>query len=323
MGLKSIVILLVLISSFLALSNAKEAKSASMTDDLGRDVIIPREPERIISLAPSNTEILFALGLENRVIGVTKYCNYPPEIDDLKQSGKLMVIGGYKDPDVEKIISLSPDLVLASKIQSDSTIPKLEKAGIPTFAINSNNLSNVIQSIEKVGKITGKNAEATQLVKSMESRIKGVSEKVDPLQKKRVLYVLWHDPLQTAGAGTVQDEIIEMAGGANIFHDLSGYPLIDPEAIVQKNPEIIITGTGTGEKRNDSLNWAKTEDSINETDARENNRIYQAQGDLMTRAGPRIVEALEMAARIIHPEAFLATLSVYSQSIQGVHCVVY
>ena len=323
MGSKSIVTLLVLILFSLALSNALEAKSLAMTDDLGRDVIIPKEPERIISLAPSNTEILFALGLENRVIGVTKYCNYPPEIEDLKQSGKLVVIGGYKDPDIEKIISLSPDLVLASKIQSDSTIPKLEKAGITIFAINSNNLSNVIQSIKKVGKITGKDAEATQLVKSMESRIRAVSEKVDPLQKKRVLYVLWHDPLQTVGVGTVQDEIIEMAGGENIFHNLSGYPLIDPEAIVQKNPEIIITGTGTGEKRNDSLNWAKTEDSINETDARENNRIYQAQGDLMTRAGPRIVEALEMVARIIHPEAFLAALSVYSQSMRGVHCVVY
>lgn len=323
MGSKSIVTLIVFIIIFLASSNAEEAKSVALTDDLGRMVIITEAPARIISLSPSNTEILFALGLENRVVGVTKYCNYPPEIEYLKKSGKLAVVGGYVDPDIEMILSLSPDLVLASKIQSSSTIPKLEKAGITTFAINSKNLSDVLQSIKKVGKITGKDAEASELVRIMESRIRAVSEKVDPLQKKRVLYVLWHDPLQTAGVGTVQDEIIEMAGGANIFHNLSGYPQIDPEAIVQMNPEIIITGTGTGEKRNDSLNWAKTEDSINETDARENNRIYQAQGDLITRAGPRIVDALEMVARIVHPEAFLATFSVfYGHSVRGVHCVV-
>lgn len=323
MGLKSIVILLVLISSFLAFSNAKEAKSVSLTDDLERAVTITQAPVRIISLSPSNTEILFALGLENRMVGVTKYCNYPPDIEDLKQSGKLVVVGGYADPDIEMILSLSPDLVLASKIQSSSTIPNLEKAGVPAFVINSDNISSVLQSIKKVGKITGKDAEATELVRSMESRISAISEKVDPLQKKRVLYVLWHDPLQTAGMGTVQDEIIEMAGGENIFHDLSGYPLIDPEAIALKNPEIIITGAGTGERRDDPLDWAKTEDGIDDTDARENNRIYQAQGDLITRAGPRIVDALEMMARIIHPDAFLATLSVYYYHfVRGAHCVV-
>jgi len=315
-------ILLILIFLSLALGNAQEANSVAMTDDLGRDLIIPKAPERIVSLAPSNTEILFALGLENRVVGVTKYCNYPPKIKDFKKSGRIVVIGGYKDPDVEKIISLSPDLVLASKIQSDSTIPELESAGITAFAIDPNNLSSVLQSIEKVGKITGRDAEASELVRNMESRINSVSEKVNPLERKRVFYLLWHDPLQTAGAGTVQDEIIEIAGGANIFHDLSGYPLIDPEAIVQKNPEIIITGVGTGEKRNDSLNWAKAEDSINETAAREGNRIYQIQGDLVTRAGPRIVDALEMMARIIHPEAFLVTFSVYAgQFMQGDVCV--
>lgn len=323
MGSKWIVILLLLINFFPSFSHAEETKSAALTDDLGREVTVPQAPERIVSLAPSNTEILFALGLEDRIVGVTKYCNYPPSVEDFKKSGKLTVVGGYKDPDLEKILSLSPDLVLASKIQSSSTIPKLEEAGIPTFAINSNNFSGVLQSIERVGRITGKEAEASKLVQNMEERIRAISEKVGPVPKRRVLYVLWHDPLQTVGAGTVQDEIIEMAGGANIFHDLSGYPLIDPEAIVKRNPEIIVSGTGTGEKRNDSFNWAKTEDRINYTDAREHNRIYQVQGDLITRAGPRIVDAVEMMAAIIHPEVFLTAFSVFiGQSAQGVHYVV-
>ncbi|MDD4579687.1 MAG: cobalamin-binding protein, partial [Methanothrix sp.] len=277
---------------------------------MGRMVTVSEAPAKIISLSPSNTEILFALGMQDRVIGVTKYCNYPPEIEELKKSGKIVEIGGYKDPDIEKIISLNPDLVLASKIQSSSTIPDLENAGISTFAVNSDNLSHVLQSIKNIGKITRKEEKAAELVQSLESRIKTLSEKVDPLQKKRVFYVLWHDPLQTAGAGTVQDEIIEMAGGENIFHDLSEYPLIDPESVALKNPEIIITGVGSGERRDDSLNWARTEDGIEDTDARKDDRIYQVQGDILTRAGPRIADALEMMAKIIHPEAFLSILSV-------------
>lgn len=310
MRLSSIIILLIFISGSLALSNADESRSVSLTDDIGRVVTISEAPARIISLSPSNTEILFALGLQDRVVGVTEYCNYPPEIEELKKSGKIVEIGGYKDPDIEKIISLNPDLVLASKIQSSSTIPDLENAGISTFAVNSDNLSHVLQSIKNIGKITRKEEKAAELVQSLESRIKTLSEKVDPLQKKRVFYVLWHDPLQTAGAGTVQDEIIEMAGGENIFHDLSEYPLIDPESVALKNPEIIITGVGSGERRDDPLNWARTEDGIEDTDARKDDRIYQVQGDILTRAGPRIVDALEMIAKIIHPEAFLSILSV-------------
>ncbi|MDD1762553.1 MAG: ABC transporter substrate-binding protein [Methanothrix sp.] len=285
MRLSLVVILLVFIGSFFANSYAEEVTSVSLTDDMGRMVTVSEAPARIISLSPSNTEILFALGLQDRVIGVTKYCNYPPEIEELKKSGKIVEIGGYKDPDIEKIISLNPDLVLASKIQSSSTIPDLENAGISTFAVNSDNLSHVLQSIKNIGKITRKEEKAAELVESLESRIKTLSEKVDLLQKKRVLYVF-------------------------IFHDLSEYPLIDPESVALKNPEIIITGVGSGERKDDPLNWARTEDGIEDTDARKDNRIYQVQGDILTRAGPRIVDALEMIAKIIHPEAFLSILSV-------------
>ena len=320
MRLSSIIILLIFISGSLALSNADESRSVSLTDDIGRVVTISEAPARIISLSPSNTEILFALGLQDRVVGVTEYCNYPPEIEELKKSGKIVEIGGYKDPDIEKIISLNPDLVLASKIQSSSTIPDLESSGISTFAVNSDNLSHVLLSIKNIGKITWKEEKAAELARNMESRIKTLSEKVDPLQKKRVLYILWHDPLQTAGAGTVQDEVIVNAGGENIFHDLSGYPLIDPESVALKNPEIIITGVGSGERRDDPLNWARTEDGIEDTDARKDDRIYQVQGDILTRAGPRIVDALEMIAKIIHPEAFLSILSVCHNPLpRGAH----
>lgn len=298
----SLVILPLLCSVTLAEENTTSA--LTVTDDLGREVGIAKPPARIVSLSPSNTEILFALGLGDQVVGATKYCNYPPLVKELKESKKIEVVGGYVDPDIETILSLYPDLVLASRTRSSGTVSLLEKEGIATFVIDPNNLSSIIRSIEKVGKISGKEADASKLCNQMESRIKAVSDKTSSLPKTRVLYIVWHDPVKTAGAGTFEDELIEKAGGVNIFHDLSGYAQVDPEAIAVRNPEVIIACSGMGSGADMPLSWAKTERGLNQTDARKNGRIYQAEGDLITRTGPRIVDGLEMLAKFIHPEAF-------------------
>ncbi len=298
----SLVILPLLCSVTLAEENTTSA--LNVTDDLGREVGMAKTPERIVSLSPSNTEILFALGLGDRVVGATKYCNYPPLVKELKESKKIEDVGGYVDPDIETILSLHPDLVLASRTRSSGAVSLLEKEGIATFVVDVNNLSSIIRSIEKVGKISGKEADASKLCNQMESRIKAVSDKTSSLPKTRVLYIVWHDPVKTAGAGTFEDELIEKAGGVNIFHDLSGYAQIDPEAIAVRNPEVIIACSGMGSGADLPMQWAKTERGLNQTDARKNGRIYQAEGDLITRTGPRVVDGLEMLARFIHPEAF-------------------
>jgi len=296
----SMIMMLLLIS----VAVAEENNTVTITDDLRRLVSITSAPQRIVSLSPSNTEMLFALGLGDRVVGVTKYCSYPPEVESLKDSGKVAVVGGYVDPDFEKILSLHPDLVLASQKHSSGAVSLLDKVGIPAFVVDPNNLSSIILSIEKVGKITGKADDASALVAHMQSRIKAISDKVSSLPKTRVLYIVWHDPVQTAGAGTFEDEIIEKAGGVNVFHDLSGYAQVDTEAIAVRNPETIIACSGMGAGADKPLQWAETECGLNQTNARKNDRIYQAEGDLITRAGPRIVDGLEMFAQFIHPEAF-------------------
>ena len=301
---KSMILPIIMMLLLCSVAVAEENNTVTVTDDLGRIVSISNAPQRIVSLSPSNTEILFALGLGDRVVGVTKYCSYPPEVESLKDSGKAEVVGGYVDPDFEKILSLRPDLVLASQTHSNGAVSLLDKVGIPTFVVDSNNLSSIILSIVKVGKIAGKADDASALVAQMQSRIKAVSDKVSSLPKTRVLYIVWHDPVQTAGAGTFEDEIIERAGGVNIFHDLSGYAQVDPEAIAVRNPEAIIACSGMGTGADKPLQWAETERGLNQTDARKNDRIYQAEGDLITRAGPRIVDGLEMFAKFIHPEAF-------------------
>jgi len=301
----SLVLLLFFCTATLAEGNTTSATTATTAADyLGRAVSIARTPERIVSLSPSITEILFALGLGDQVVGVTKYCDYPPTVKKLKDSGKIEVVGGYVDPDIEMILTLHPDLVLASGTHSSGAVSLLDREAIPNFVVDSNNLSGIILSIEKIGKITGKEAEASALIQQMQLRIKAVSDKVSSLPKKRVLYIVWHDPVRTAGTGTFEDEIIEVAGGANIFHDLSGYAQVDPEAISVRNPEVIIACTGMGDGEDKPLLWAETDRSLNQTDARKNGRIYQAEGDLITRAGPRIVDGLEMFAKFIHPEAF-------------------
>ena len=306
MILKLMILSLVILPLFCTVTPAEENMTSALTvtDDLGQGVSVATPPQRIVSLSPSNTEILFALGLGDRVVGATKYCNYPPSVLELKESKKIEVVGGYVDPDIEVILSLHPDLVLASRSRSSDAVSLLEKEGIPTFVLDPNNLSSIIRSIEKVGKISGKVADASELCNKMESRIKAVSDKTSSLPKTRVLYIVWHDPVKTAGAGTFEDELIEKAGGVNIFHDLSGYVQVDPEAIAVRNPEVIIACSGMGSGADMPLSWAKTERGLNQTDARKNGRIYQAEGDLITRTGPRIVDGLEMLAKFIHPEAF-------------------
>jgi iron complex transport system substrate-binding protein len=272
-----------------------------VTDQLGRLVKLEGIPQRIVSLAPSNTEILFALGLADQVVGVTDYCNYPPEVKE-KPS-----IGGFSTPSIEKIVTLSPDLILAASIHQNQVIPRLEARGMTVVALAPKTLSEVLDAITLVGEITHKEEEASQLVAGMRSRIKAVTDKTGNLpeaQKPRVFYVTWHDPLMTAGSGTLHDELIRTGGGINIAGDLSGYPSISLEAVIAANPEVIVAGVGMGTGADAPLQFAMTEPRLRDTDARLNNQVYGIDVDIVGRPGPRIADALEQFAKFIHPELF-------------------
>ena len=287
-------------------SSSPQPPPTTVIDDLGREVRLEKPPAKIISLAPSNTEILFALGLGDRVVGVTEFCNYPPEIEDLKNQGKLAVIGGFANPDLEKIIALDPDLILATGLHEKEVIPKLEERNLKVFALAPKSLDQLIEDFRKVGQLTGGEEAATRLIDQMRQRIQEVAEKVGGLKKRRVFYVTWHDPIWTAGSGTIANELIEKAGGINIFRDISDYKMVDLETVLARNPQVIIACTGHGESRDMPFVWAKEEPRLAATEARQNGRIYQIDADLITRAGPRVVEALEKLAYFIHPEVFAA-----------------
>jgi len=273
----------------------------NIVDGLGRSVTIDKIPQRIVSLAPSNTEILFALGLGDKVIGVTEYCNYPQEAMTKPK------VGGFSNVDIEKVVSLEPDLVLATHIHGKTVIPALEKLGLTVVAITPGSLNEVLDSIILVGKITGQNREASKLINDLGTRIEAVADKtrdLSPDQKPRVFYITWHDPLMTAGTETLADDVISSAGGQNIAYDISGDKAINLETVIYRDPQVIVASVGMGSGEDLPWQYVQTEPRLENTQALLNDRVYKIDGDVIHRPGPRIVDALEQMAQFIHPELF-------------------
>lgn len=261
-------------------------------DDLGRTVTIEGMPERIVSLSPSNTEILFALGLSDNVVGVTDWCDYPPEALEKEK------VGAYDTPDIEKIVALHPDLILAAHGLPLETIDTMEDLGLVVFGIKSTDLDDLMDDIRAVGNITGQEAEADALTSDMADRIQAVVEKTQGLeQRPKVFYIVWHDPLFTVGTETFIHELIEKAGGANIFGDLTGYPIVSIEDVLARDPEVIITSVW-------SYEWANNATELLGTNATQTGRIYTVDDDLVQRPAPRVVQGLEWFAHLIHPTMF-------------------
>ena len=214
----------------------------NFTDDLGRTVQINGVPDRIVSLSPSNTEIVYALGLEDSLIGVTTYCDYPAAAKEKLQ------VSGYSTVDVEKVVSLQPDLVLADDIHKTEMIPAFEKLGIPVLGVVAPDLDKLLADLELIGGVTGKQKEASVLVDGLKQRIGAVESKTTGAARPRVFFVTWHDPLWTVGRGSMIDDLITKAGGVNIASDLNGNQTISLETAVQRNPEIIVVLSSMGDQ---------------------------------------------------------------------------
>jgi iron complex transport system substrate-binding protein len=291
-----------ILASCTGTTESPPSKPMVITDQLGRTVTLKTTtPQRIVSLAPSHTETIYALGLSDRLVAVTDYCNYPPEARE-KPS-----IGGYSTPNIEEVVAMDPDLVLATDIHQTEVIPQLEARGLTVVAVNPTTIDGVIESITLIGKVTGAEKESANLVADMEKRVEAVTDKTGKLtgaEKPRVLYIVWHDPLMASGSGTLHDELMRLAGGTNVAGDLEDYATISLEAVISANPQVFIAGVGMGTGEDLPLQFINTEERLVSTDARINNRIYGIDTDIVGRPGPRIVEALEQFAGFIHPELF-------------------
>ena len=281
-------------------SSQQNPSSATYTDDIGRIVQIQGVPQRIISLSPSNTEMVYALGLQDKLVGVTSYDNYPPDVKN------KTVVSDYSTTDIEKIVNAKPDLVLADNIHKNDAVPALEKLGITVYTITADNIDMFFNDLKVLGQITGKTKEADNLVSNLKSRIQAVADKTAKLtdpQRPRVLFVTWHDPIWTAGSETMIQYLINQAGGSNIASDLKGYVTITLETAIQRNPQVIIVMSSMGTQYT-SLDFIKSNDQFKSTDALKNGQIYEIDADIFGRTTPRIVDGLETLAKLLHPELF-------------------
>lgn len=268
----------------------------SLTDDLGREVVLKGKPERLVSLAPSNTEMLFALGLEERIVGVSEYCNYPEAALEKAKAGT------FSEPNLELIVSLNPDLVVAGHFHEEK-LARLEELGINVLVINPSTIEEIYGALELLGKAAQVEENARQLILQMRGRIQAVKDQLAHLPaKKRVYYEVYADPLMSVGRTSVIHEIIESAGGYNIFADVEmPYPKVSAEAIVDRDPEVIIFPNYHGTEgflANELLNRPGWE-SIR---AVRDGRVVGVSPDKFSRPGPRVVEAVEELAVILYPE---------------------
>jgi len=271
-----------------------KGNAAIVVDDLGRRVNVPNNLTRIVSLASSTTEILYDLGCGDMVVGVDKNSNYPPEVK------KKPIVGTGSSVNTEALLSLKPDLAFAWYYDED-TIAKIESYGIPVVAINPQSVDDVYKTIEMVGKITGKEARAKEIVQGMQSKISAVADQLKGVPKDkwpRVYYEL-QAPMKTVGPGTFTDEIIGLAGGMNIAESKGAkYPILSSEYIVERNPNVIVVVSyGTPVKE------IKARGGWNNISAVKDNRVYEIDSDLVT-CTPRLVDGLQQMARWYHPELF-------------------
>jgi iron complex transport system substrate-binding protein len=272
------------------------AGAATFVDMVGRRVEVQQPPRRIIPLAPSLTEILFALGAGDDVVGVTDYADHPPEARE-KPS-----VGGGVDPNMEVIVGLRPDLVLASADTNRwDTLVRLERLNIPVFGVKPVGVDGVLASIARVGEVLGRSPQAEKLIGEMRRRMTAVSERVSAFARPTILYVVWIDPLIVAGRETVIDDLIRLAGGTNVVQT-PGFPRYGLEQVVMHPPDLIVLafdrgGVEDGEVLHRLPVWRQIRTV-------RDGAVRVIDAGMTNRPGPRIAEAVEMLARTFHQEVF-------------------
>ena len=274
----------------------------NLTDALGHTVTLNASPKRIVSLAPSNTEILYAIGAGNRVVGVTSYCNYP---DGAAQKPQ---VGGFSNPNLEQIVSLRPDLVLAARFNPMDVLEALRRLNISVFALAPATIAEALQTLRTVGLLTGELTSAVQLEAALQARFQTIEQTVAAIPETHRPRVLWgrlEAPMYTAGPGSFIGSLIRLAGGTNIAADADAdWIQIGLETIVARNPQVIIVSDHTPGDVEKSLDRLRKTPGWKTVDAIASGHVYSINLDLLGRPGPRLIDGLEALAHTLHPHRF-------------------
>lgn len=268
----------------------------TVTDEIGRSVTMPAAPKRIVSLAPGITETLYELGLEDKIVGVTSYCDWPARA---RQKPR---IGGFTNPSLEKIVSLKPDLIIATADGNrKDTVDQLARLGLPVYVTNPSDTDRILNSILHIGEITDQASVAKRLVAKLRKRLDNIAGQIRNKKRPRVFFQIGLEPVITAGRGTLISEVIDRAGGINIAGlDTARYPRYSAEGIMAGSPDIILFAPMANDKEFAAVKsyWQK----LAQIPAIKNKKIYLIDTDLISRASPRIFDAIETMALIFHPE---------------------
>ncbi|MGE7927786.1 ABC transporter substrate-binding protein [Lysinibacillus xylanilyticus] len=270
-----------------------------ITDATGKDITLEAPPEKIVSLIPSNTEILFGLGLNGEIVGVTDNDDYPAE------ATKKDKVGGM-DYNVEKIIALSPDIVFAHASgmgNSKGAIEQLEAAGVKVFVVaDAKNFNETYTTIEQLGQATGKLEEAKKIVANMKAKVKEIEMKLDGVEPKKVFVESSDEPqIYTTGKGTFMNEMLEMIHAENVAADVNDWYQIDAEQIIAKNPDVIVVAYNYVP---DILKKIPQRAGFETITAVKNKAIVQVDENITSRQGPRLADGLEELAKAVYPEEF-------------------
>ncbi len=298
----TLLFILIITIPFSVYGNSQEEENLypiTLIDDLDSEVTLIKKPERIVSAAPSNTEIIFALGLQEKLVGRSDFCNYPPEAEKIESIGVMTPLN------LEKIISLEPDLILAYGGFGTKDIPKLRELGFKVLVIEAESITEMLHSIEFIATACGIPEKGRELAVRIEERINTVvslHSDIPDIEKPKVFTGSGFETIWSPGSGTIFDELITLAGGKNITGEQQGWVPISPELVIETQPDIIIIPTGSmnpeeiTKMKNDIIRrpgWSVLP-------AVKNNHIFIVNEDLLYREGPRLVEGLELLYEIFH-----------------------
>jgi iron complex transport system substrate-binding protein len=277
--------------------NAQAGPQAA--DALGRMIRLAGPAQRIVSLSPASTEILFAIGAADRLVGVTSYCNYPPE------ARKKQTIGGYAANTLsfERIRALRPELVIGDAPAHGGLVRTFEGMRLPFFLLGSDSVDAVFRNIAAAGDLTGMTVSSSALVAALRKRMARLQAALSDLPREnrpRVFWETWDTPLMTAGRRSFLGQLVDLAGGRNIFADLEAeWPTVNPEDVIRRNPEVILGPDSHADRL--TVKAVADRPGWRSLDAVKNRRIYLLDADITSRAGPRLAEALELIATCLHP----------------------
>ena len=312
----AIIIAIIVSSAFIYMNskttNQNTTKNTIITDDEGYSTTLATVPQRIVSLAPSCTQILFAVGAGDKVVGVTTYDDYPYNFSAWVAAGNMTIDGGYGTPDMEAIAGLRPDLIVTDNI-NDQSLPSMRSLGYNVIVLNPATVNGICNDITLVGKATGETTQANAVVKNITATINTITTKIANanVTPMKVFYEVWTPPLMTAGEPTWINDVISKAGGVNIFanaSDTTQYPTVASETVVALNPDAIFLPTEMGQAPfYGSVADVKATAGWNTISAVENNRIYVIDGDLFAEAGPRVADCVYAIASNLYPQLFNST----------------